>query len=191
MLRFLSRWRNVLDASLRSVSGLVLYVVPQNPTAPVEWLNDSYKVILSCVCVGVTCNKLWLDYPFIWLWFILVEEPSSKMPSCNDVILHSDEDHCSIVIGSLCRVCSQWHASFVYRLVAGRRFPLEDPVRTIVGCIWLYELQNKFDESYMDSYTWMMSAACSMNRAVYVSIDVQSTIPVCHTHSFGLSGWRC
>lgn len=137
--------------------GLFFYVVQPNPSAP-ERLNDSYSVILSSVCVGVTCNKLWLDYSLIWRWFIRVEEPSSWIPSCNDVILHNDEDHCSVVIGSLCRVCSQWRALFFYRLVAGRRFPLEDHGRTIVVCIWLYELQNKFDESYMDSFTRMMSA---------------------------------
>lgn len=123
--------------------GLVLYVVQPNPTGPVERLNDSCSVIPSCV----TRNKHGLDYPFIWLCFMLVEEPSSKMPSCNDGILHSDEERCSAVIGSLCSVCSQWLATFVSRLVGGRRFPLEDPARTIVGCIWLYELQNKFDES--------------------------------------------
>lgn len=109
----------------------------------VDWLYDSCnlkkKVWSVFVCVGVSCSWLWLHY----LWYILVVEPSYRRHFCTVTV-----DHCWAVIGSLGRVCSQWFASSVYRLVAGRCFPVEDPERTVVGCIWLsYGLQNKLDES--------------------------------------------
>lgn len=76
---------------------------------------------LICIlsCVGVTCNQLWLHYTFKCL--------GEKPPSWN--VVNWWCHFCAVtgitgvlLIGSLWWDCSQWRASSVNRLVAGRCF---------------------------------------------------------------------
>lgn len=123
--------RIFVDVSLRSVSGLLdkcystwcdfLYVARpplRHWTGCVSHAeysrSDPYLVLCTCdlwpALITLRIQESWREMSVLKCRHLMMS------------FLHGDRDHWSIFIGSLWWDCSQWHASFVHELVAGRCF---------------------------------------------------------------------